>query len=89
MVKTSQWQYRDDGLRPRQYKDRDRERWEREDNRMKKDREIERDYRSWEERQRHRRETPGWYLDDDPRPPRQHDVPPARRPGNLQSRDRW
>jgi hypothetical protein len=80
--------YRDDGARPRQYQDRDRDRWNREDKRLQKDREMERDHRNWEDRQRHRREPPGWYLDEDPRPPRNHDVPPAG-PGNLQSRDRW
>lgn len=68
----SQWSYRDDGSRPRRDQvDRDRQRWDREDSRRREDERMYREHDEWQERQRFRPTSPGWYHDDDPRPPAQ------------------
>jgi hypothetical protein len=78
--------YGDNDPRPRRYRgDPNEERWRQDDSQRKRDEKMYRDYDEWEQRQRFRPTTPRWWHDDDPRPPRQHDVPPAR-PGNLWGR---
>jgi hypothetical protein len=90
MATSSRLAYRDYEGRGRPYQgEMDRRRIDEEYDRRQRGYEMQRNYERWEERQRFRPTSPRWWHDDDPRPPRMHDVPPAR-PGNLWGgRGRW